>query len=166
MINFKCDRRNFFKAGILVSSGIAFNCFHFCNCEKFTKRKILKKLDFNKLSYCCANCDEGCKIFRATKHNDLEVKKQVALEWSAKYNQDFEPEDVYCYGCRNESVNIGHNLKICTVRKCAKEKQIISCAHCNDFSICENNFWIDWPNMKEKVEEIQILLKKNNLNKS
>ena len=86
------------------------------------------------IAFCGLDCSE-CPAFLATKNNDNTARKKVAGEWSSNEWQ-LKPEDINCDGCTK-----GKNLLMafcneCTVRKCALEKQVENCAHCDSFP-CE-----------------------------
>ena len=156
------NRRDFLRQGVNIGLGVACCCAGF-SCRKQQKGSSEKKTpltkvtgeDFSKLSYCGLVCGEGCKTFAATKNNDYKSKTEIAKDWSAKYGKDFKPEDVHCYGCKAENMPASYYTTICTARKCARERHVITCAHCSDFPACQKQTWTDWPEAKENVQQIR-----------
>ena len=53
----------------------------------------------------------------------------------AEHGANFTPEAVNCVGCRVEGAHIGH-CDVCTVRKCAMEKDVENCFVCTAFHDC------------------------------
>jgi len=158
------NRRDFLRQGINIGVGVACCCAGFsCRKQPQQKKSSTKDVpqtkavgeDFSKSSYCGLLCGEGCKVFAATKNNDYNSKTEIAKDWSAKYGKVFKPEDVHCYGCKTENRPVSYYATICQVRNCARERQVITCAHCNDFPACEKQTWTDWPTLKEKIRQIR-----------
>ena len=52
-------------------------------------------------------------------------------EWSKKYNYEFKPEDINCYGCLSEIANPG-----CEIRLCGRGKGLLNCAYCKEY-VCQ-----------------------------
>ena len=84
------------------------------------------------IAYCGLDCSE-CKAFKATQTRDIVWKKQIAKHWSDQGEIKFKPEDVDCNGCKSDMIS-GFCRRICKIRLCAREKKVITCAHCNDYS--------------------------------
>jgi len=107
------------------------------------------------IAFCGLLCGE-CGAFLATKNNDDEKREEVAQLWSKEYGSDLKPEDINCDGCLAESNNLFHYLKVCEIRKCGKEKSVLNCAHCDEYS-CEKleKFFQMAPAAKERLDEIR-----------
>ena len=84
------------------------------------------------IAYCGLDCKE-CKAFKATLSKDVEWKKQIAKHWTEELKVNFEPEDVDCNGCKSDMIS-GWCRKICKIRPCAREKNVRTCAHCENYS--------------------------------
>ena len=54
-----------------------------------------------------------------------------------------------CLGCKNPA-NINEP---CDKRQCCQEKNIPTCAHCDELATCEN--FNDWPDLREQALELQ-----------
>ncbi len=159
----KQNRREFIRICTTVGAGLPLFCMSFMRCGKSHTEKSQKKEnvsstaiseDFDELGYCGYACKEKCKVYSATKNNDYETKIKMAKSMSEKYNQDFKPEDVHCDGCKSERPSYFASNR-CTVRECAQEKQLVTCAYCKDFSNCDKDLWTMWPEVKELIEEMR-----------
>ncbi len=167
------NRRDFLRQGINIGAGLicccgSFSCRKRSQSKKSSKKEVSQTKpageDFSKLSYCGLACGPNCKIFAATKNNDYQSKVKIADEWSAKYGKSFKPEDVHCSGCKAENMPASYYASICEIRKCAKEKQVMTCAHCSDFPACKKQTWTDWPTLREKIEQIRSKLQTQDAN--
>lgn len=107
------------------------------------------------IAFCGLLCSE-CGAFLATKNDDDEKRKEVAQIWSKEYDSDLSPEDINCDGCLSESNNLFNYLKVCEIRKCGKEKSVLNCAHCDEYS-CEKleKFFQTVPGAKERLDKIR-----------
>ena len=83
-------------------------------------------------------------------------RRKVAELWSKQYNADIKPEDVNCDGCLSESGRLIGHCKVCEIRKCGRDKNIINCAYCNEYA-CEklNQFFKMAPDAKTTLEDIK-----------
>ena len=83
------------------------------------------------IAYCGLDCNE-CKAFRATQAKDFERKKQIAKHWEEGLKVKFTPQDVDCRGCKSDKIS-GWCRKIYKIRPCAREKNVRTCAHCDNY---------------------------------
>ncbi len=96
-----------------------------------------------KLAYCGINCEE-CPVFIATVNNDNELREKTAQEWSDVYKDylamlgmnGLKPEDMNCRGCWSERDRFMGSMS-CPMRKCSQERDLTTCAGCNDYEICD-----------------------------
>jgi hypothetical protein len=117
----------------------------------------LKKEDLKNLTYCCYKCTMECPTYKATIENNTELKKKVYEDagWKEKYDIDFDPEKVFCFGCKQSDKPLSIKLTSCTVRLCAIEKGYECCIECKGLSACDKKLWKSYPEFKEKVIEVQ-----------
>jgi hypothetical protein len=117
----------------------------------------LKKSDLKGLTYCCYKCTIECPTYKATIENSTEQKKKVYenAKWKEKYGIEFDPEKVFCFGCKVTDKPLGINVKACTVRKCAIEKGYDCCVECNGLAECDKKLWQDYPDFKKIVIGVQ-----------
>jgi hypothetical protein len=83
------------------------------------------------IAYCGLDCVE-CRAFKATQAKDYELKRQIAKHWSDQGEIKFKPEDIDCNGCKSDTIS-GFCRKICKIRPCAQERQVKTCAHCDNY---------------------------------
>jgi hypothetical protein len=149
-------RRDFvtkcFKAGVT-------GCAFFYSNSLWAKDQVtqLHKADLKSLTYCGFKCTVQCTLYKATIENNVELKKKAYEEfkWKEKFSLDFDPEKVFCYGCKPMDKPLSINVNACTVRKCAIEKGYDCCVECNGLTACDKELWKNWPQFKEKVIEMQ-----------
>jgi hypothetical protein len=99
--------------------------------------------DWSMVAYCCLQCDQ-CEVHIATQNNDEKLRAKVAKEWG------MDASKLYCDGCKSERA-----LFSCEAKKCAAFRGLPSCAHCDYFPVCDKDVWIQWPQLKEKVENMR-----------
>ena len=114
-------------------------------------------IDPKRLNYCGYTCPSDCKFLIASVKNDPELKKEAYTIWKIKekYNIDFDPETIFCYGCKNTEKPEGVVLKNCTVRKCALSKGLNCCIECSELSGCTKELWSQFPDFRQYVIELQ-----------
>jgi hypothetical protein len=146
------NRRKFIKGVLGISGGLfAFSRLNAGN----PFQQVTQKPDIGSMSFCCLKCGPDCPIFKATADNDLSAKKAIAVKWSKKLGNPVTVDEVFCYGCKEEGKPLNKMLVKCTVRKCAKEKELKSCSLCNNAEKCDKELWKDWPTLKPNVLKIQ-----------
>jgi hypothetical protein len=141
----KIKRRVFLQQCIYLGAGVTIGSL--CascnkNCHSL-KGADLESDDFSMMAYCTLKCNE-CNAYIATKNKDEKLKAEVAASWGMK------PEDINCEGCKSERA-----LFSCSLKKCAIEKDIITCAHCKDFSSCNDEQWSKYPQLRESAEKLR-----------
>lgn len=150
-------RRTFLKTtsqaclgGCLLMSASAFGSHLLLNFPE-------EKPDPELLNYCGYTCPEGCEFKKATLENDLELKKESFKAWKIeeRYNQKFDAEKAFCYGCKVPDKPAGAVTANCTVRSCAKEKGYEACIQCKELTSCEKDLWKRFPEFYEQVVEMQ-----------
>jgi hypothetical protein len=115
------------------------------------------KPDPRKLEYCGYKCPDDCPLKKGTLENNVELKKKAYTEFGMKkkYGIDFDPEKIFCYGCKSPGKPIGPSVKGCKVRECAIAKGLESCIQCNTLSKCEKDLWKEFPKLHEHVLSLQ-----------
>lgn len=119
--------------------------------------KQVQKPDLKNLNYCAYKCTVECTLYKATIENNNELKKKAFEEFrmKEKFNIDFDPEKVFCFGCKPKDKPLSLSVSSCTVRKCAISKGYDCCIECNGLTACDKELWKNFPQFKEKVIEMQ-----------
>ena len=89
------------------------------------------------VSFCGITC-KTCPIFWATRETDVNLKKKmrtkIAQISNELYKTNYTQEDITdCEGCRSDSGVLFSGCQNCEIRKCVKEKNLITCGHCRDY---------------------------------
>jgi hypothetical protein len=107
------------------------------------------------VGYCGIVCSD-CPVFTATKNNDDAERRRVAELFSKQYGREFKPEDINCDGCLGNSPRIFSYCNVCEIRKCGKERNVVNCAYCADYS-CErlSKLFAGYSKAKETLDEIR-----------
>jgi hypothetical protein len=115
------------------------------------------KIDPAKLNYCGYQCPENCPFLKGSLENDIKLKKEAYDQWKikARFNVDFDPKKIFCYGCKKSEKPEGIVLVNCTVRRCAMEKELDCCIECNELISCEKDLWSRFPDFKKQVIKMQ-----------
>jgi hypothetical protein len=119
--------------------------------------KAGEPIDPKSLNYCGYKCPADCTFLLASQKNDPELKKKAYEQWKIKekYNVDFDPEKIYCFGCKNREKPEGLVLTNCTVRQCVISKNLDCCVECRDLDGCKKELWDQFPDFKKIVVEMQ-----------
>jgi hypothetical protein len=122
-----------------------------------TIKKQDQKPDPKSLNYCGYRCSSECELYKATMENNTELKKKAYqdFKFKEKFDVEFDPEKVFCYGCKLKDKPLSINVKACTVRKCAIDKGYECCIQCNELTACNKELWVSFPKFKEVVIGMQ-----------
>ena len=88
------------------------------------------------IAYCGLDC-ETCKARIATVNKDVELRQQVAKEWSELNGVEITPEMINCVGCRIDGQKTPYCESLCPIRQCAMEKKLETCGGCAEMTTCE-----------------------------
>ena len=112
------------------------------------------------IAYCGLTCDT-CAIYLATREMDdakrAKMRAEIAEQIKKLYGQECKPEDVGdCDGCLTESGRLYSGCKNCAIRKCASQKSVENCAHCDEY-VCEEleKLFATETNAKKRLDEIK-----------
>ncbi len=161
-MNNQINRRKFMTAGVVT--GCALLLSGKLLAENGFSHLLNQKPDPKKLNYCGYTCPKDCKFLEASLKNDPSLKKEAYKTWNIKerYNVDFEPEKIFCFGCKNTNKPAGVVMKNCTVRQCAIEKKLDCCIECKQLKTCDKDLWSRFPDFHKTVIEMQVIYSKNN----
>jgi hypothetical protein len=157
----KQNRRAFLKNTIAAGAGFAVGCGFLSGCAARNAQKGKSTPaanageDYSRLAYCCLDCS-ACDLLIATRDNNEKLKAEVAQKWGMHKNKDFKLEDFRCFGCKSDRT--GYFCADCTVKKCAVQKGLPTCARCDNLDSCDQKLWKDFPWIKEKAKGIKTKL--------
>lgn len=105
------------------------------------------------IAYCGLLCNE-CPAYKATLHNDNELREETAKEWSKMNNADIKAEDINCLGCKSDLV-FGY-CKVCEIRACSSGKSLETCAGCDSYG-CDKVEAVlqNAPDARERLEKLR-----------
>lgn len=114
-------------------------------------------IDPKKLNYCGYTCPADCKMRKATLENNVDLKKEAFTEWrlEEKYGVAFDPEKIFCHGCKTSGKPLGYVVENCTVRSCAIEKGYDCCIQCDKLAGCDKEIWSTFPDFHKAMMELQ-----------
>jgi hypothetical protein len=150
-------RRDFintcFKAGITC-------CAVTCGAKLSGNEKVFRqdvKPDPKSLNYCGYKCPQDCPLLKGTAENNIELKKKAYedFKFKEKYSMEFDPEKVFCYGCKIQDKPLSVPVKACTVRSCVIAKGYDCCIQCDGLIQCDKELWKSFPEFKKNVIEMQ-----------
>jgi hypothetical protein len=114
-------------------------------------------------AYCGLACD-SCLILLATLEQDESqqqtMRESIAEKCSAIYGMSLKPEDITdCDGCRSNTGRIFSGCLSCGIRTCAIERNLSSCAYCNEYACVklQKHFELD-PQAQIRLEEIRQII--------
>jgi hypothetical protein len=115
------------------------------------------EIDPKKLEFCGYKCPADCPLKKGTVENNVELKKKAyeTFKIKEKYGVEFDPDKIFCWGCKSGDKPLGIAVKNCTVRSCAISKGYDCCIECNDLLSCKKELWDNFPKFKDKVIEMQ-----------
>jgi len=113
--------------------------------------------DPKMLNYCGYTCPDDCQMKKATLENDVELKKEAYKNWriEEKYGIPFDPDEIFCYGCKAVDQPLGLVVEKCTVRNCAIVKGFDCCIECSELAACDKEIWKTFPDFHKAVIEMQ-----------
>jgi len=108
------------------------------------------------IAHCGLVCS-GCPAYIATQAEDRAALEEVAARWREKYNApSITVESVICDGCLGEEARHCSNWFECEIRACGMARDVINCAHCDDYA-CDKLqvFFQIVPDARTVLEEVR-----------
>ncbi|MFX0108039.1 MAG: DUF3795 domain-containing protein, partial [Candidatus Hodarchaeota archaeon] len=105
-------------------------------------------------AYCGLICTD-CGAYLSKLNNDDALRKKTADRWSSP-EWKVEPHEINCDGCKSDGTHFKH-CNICTVRACASERGVETCAHCDDYGCdtLEGFLNILGGNLRDNLEKLR-----------
>jgi len=113
--------------------------------------------DPKEFTYCGYKCTLQCPMLKATKENDVELKKKTFVEWKLgeRHGVEFDPEIIFCHGCKNNDMPKSLITENCSIVPCALEKRYDSCFQCKELTDCDKELWLKFPEHRNYVLDLQ-----------
>jgi hypothetical protein len=112
------------------------------------------------IAYCGLDC-LSCPIFLATEEQDREKQKEKREEIlrliNEHYGLELKLEDITdCDGCMADPGRLFSACKDCPIRRCAIDKELESCAYCDEY-VCQTleEFFSKEPHAKKNLDKIR-----------
>ena len=113
------------------------------------------------VAYCGLIC-HTCPIYVATRQDDgaerARMRTEIALLLNERYTMQVAPEDITaCDGCPSEAGRLFFSCQDCSIRPCARQKGVQTCASCSEYA-CEKLVVIfaTEPMARTRLDEIRI----------
>jgi hypothetical protein len=84
-------------------------------------------------AYCGLDCTD-CKAFIAKQTDDNEMRVSAAAMWGSP-EWPVDVSDINCDGCKSNEEHFKY-CAACSVRTCAHERGVATCAHCSEY-VCD-----------------------------
>jgi hypothetical protein len=85
------------------------------------------------IAFCGLNCSD-CPVYRATLSGHEPSRNKIADEWSKVYNTVITPGEINCLGCRSKTGKHFSHCFECSIRLCALERRVQTCADCSEYA--------------------------------
>jgi len=85
------------------------------------------------------------------------MRAEIAQKINELYQEKMKAEDVTdCDGCKTEGGRLFSGCKQCDIRKCAIQKDVENCAHCDEY-VCEKlkKLFATESDAKKRLDEIK-----------
>ena len=138
--------------------GLACGALSFCLRHRLSAEESENPVpDPKKLNYCGYTCPDDCPMKLAGESGDVEQKRKAYEMWHLKerYGLEFEPDQIFCNGCKTDKEDLGAAVSHCPIRKCAIEKEFDCCIECDELVSCEKGALKLFPEFHKMVIEMQ-----------
>lgn len=88
------------------------------------------------IAYCGLDC-EKCDARIATLNHDYDLREKTAELWSKLNGAEITAEMINCVGCRADGAKTPFCNNICSIRKCAVCKELLTCGDCDEMDQCK-----------------------------
>ncbi len=113
--------------------------------------------DLKDRARCGLICGDWCELWKATRSGDPAAKRVVydKWKWKEKFGVEFDPDQVFCHGCKapGQPVNVAHAR--CTVFTCSVERGFESCLQCSRLAGCDKDLWKNYADFRRKMLKLQ-----------
>ena len=89
----------------------------------------------NNIAYCGLDCEQ-CDAYIATLHDDQALREKTAKLWAELNHAPILPEHINCQGCRADGAKTVFCEQLCAVRRCARQRGVVTCGDCPEMESC------------------------------
>ena len=89
----------------------------------------------NNIAYCGLDCEQ-CDAYIATLHDDQALREKTARLWAELNHAPILPEHIHCQGCRADGAKTVFCEQLCAVRRCARQRGVVTCGDCPEMESC------------------------------
>lgn len=96
----------------------------------------------------------------AGESDNVEAKRKTFELWDleGRYGLAFDPDGLFCHGCKTEEKELGMAVSHCPVRPCVIERKLDCCIECDELATCDKELWKKFPTFHESVLETRTRL--------
>ena len=112
------------------------------------------------VAYCGLIC-HTCPIYVATRQTDgaeqARMRTEIAQLLNERYSMSVAPEEITdCDGCPSEGGRLFFSCQDCSIRPCARQKEVLTCASCREYA-CEKleEFFAAEPTARARLDAIR-----------
>ena len=87
------------------------------------------------IAYCGLDCEQ-CDAYIATLHDDQALREKTARLWAELNHAPILPEHIHCQGCRADGAKTVFCEQLCAVRRCARQRGVVTCGDCPEMESC------------------------------
>ncbi|MBE0525753.1 MAG: DUF3795 domain-containing protein [Candidatus Thorarchaeota archaeon] len=100
-----------------------------------------------------------CPAHLACKNNDDELRKKQAAEWGSPEYQ-ITAAEINCVGCKVDAEPKFKFCAGCTIKSCASERGVETCAHCEDYGCDILEKWLTQAGdgLRQKLDNMRLAL--------
>jgi len=110
------------------------------------------------LAYCGLDC-AVCPAHLAWKNDNDELREKQAKEWGSP-EYPMTAADINCVGCKVDAEPKLKFCATCTVKSCASERGVETCAHCDDYGCDILEKWLAQAGdeLRQKLDNLRAAL--------
>ncbi|TET11402.1 MAG: DUF3795 domain-containing protein [Candidatus Thorarchaeota archaeon] len=110
------------------------------------------------IAYCGIDC-AACQAHLAWKNDDDKLREKQAGEWGSP-NDPLTAADINCVGCKADAEPKFKFSSTCSIRSCASERGVETCAHCEDYGCDTLEEWLAQAGdeQRQKLEKMRAAL--------
>lgn len=102
----------------------------------------------------CGHICEDCKVFIATRDNDMQALGLFSKQLKEQTGKEVAPEELKCEGCLSDGKRLGF-CAVCQIRSCTLERGFVTCADCDELPCPKGSFiWKEGSESLKRLKEM------------